>query len=103
MSNYHFINNLILSVSRADLSALFTPRQAGVPGPEAKVLAEEWAEDLEAMETFVLEGRRFVRLPDDEMGIFHSADCYVFLCRYIVPEVICPYTMFVVLFCIRGH
>lgn len=90
-----------MSGSRADLSALFTPRQAGVPGPEAKVLAEEWAEDLEAMETFVLEGRRFVRLPDDEMGIFHSGDCYVFLCRYIVPEVMCPHTvdLCLLLFC----
>ena len=52
---------------------------------EAKTLADEWNEDLEAMEAFVLEGRHFVRLPDNELGVFHSHDCYVFLCRYVLP------------------
>lgn len=37
------------------------------------------------MECFVLEGRKFVRLPEDEIGHFYSGDCYVFLCRYWVP------------------
>lgn len=52
---------------------------------EAQTLADEWNEDLEAMEAFVLEGRHFVRLPDNELGVFHSCDCYVFLCRYVLP------------------
>ncbi|XP_063624360.1 protein flightless-1 [Cydia splendana] len=71
--------------TKADLSALFTPRQPSMPATEAKTLADEWNEDLEAMEAFVLEGRHFVRLPDSELGVFHSQDCYVFLCRYILP------------------
>lgn len=29
---------------------------------------EEWNDDLEAMESFVLEGKKFVRLPEEEMG-----------------------------------
>ena len=29
---------------------------------------EEWNEDLDGMECFVLEGRKFVRLPEDEIG-----------------------------------
>lgn len=70
---------------RADLSALFTPRQPAMGAAEAKTLADEWNEDLEAMEAFVLEGRHFVRLPDNELGVFHSCDCYVFLCRYVLP------------------
>jgi len=37
------------------------------------------------MENFVLEGRKFVRLPEEELGHFYSGDCYVFLCRYWVP------------------
>lgn len=37
------------------------------------------------MESFVLEGRKFVRLPEDELGHFYSGDCYVFLCKYWVP------------------
>ena len=45
----------------------------------------EWNEDLDGMECFVLEGKKFVRLPEDEIGHFHTADCYVFLCRYWVP------------------
>ncbi|CAB3227143.1 unnamed protein product [Arctia plantaginis] len=71
--------------TKADLSALFTPRQPAMGCAEAKTLADEWNEDLEAMEAFVLEGRHFVRLPDNELGVFHSHDCYVFLCRYILP------------------
>lgn len=37
------------------------------------------------MEAFVLENKKFVRLPEDEMGHFYSGDCYVFLCRYWIP------------------
>ncbi|KAL4716677.1 hypothetical protein ACJJTC_004796 [Scirpophaga incertulas] len=71
--------------TKADLSALFTPRQPAMSAAEAKTLADEWNEDLEAMEAFVLEGRHFARLPDRELGVFYSGDCYVFLCRYVVP------------------
>ncbi|XP_046966291.1 protein flightless-1 [Vanessa cardui] len=71
--------------TKTDLSALFTPRQPAMSATEAKTLADEWNEDLEAMEAFVLEGRHFVRLPDQELGIFYSCDCYVFLCRYVLP------------------
>ncbi len=56
-----------------DLSALFTPRQPTMPKEEAFHLAEEWNEDLEKMEAFVLEGKKFVKLPDNERGIFCSA------------------------------
>ncbi|XP_061411442.1 protein flightless-1 homolog [Lethenteron reissneri] len=70
---------------KADLSALFYPRQPPMPLSEAETLMDEWNEDLEGMESFVLEGRKFVRLPDEEFGHFHTHDCYVFLCRYWVP------------------
>jgi hypothetical protein len=52
---------------------------------EAQQLMEEWNEDLEAMEAFVLEGKKFVRLPENELGVFYTGDCYVFLCRYWIP------------------
>merc|ERR1719210_741172 len=71
--------------TKVDLSALFTPRQPQMSSEEAAHLAEEWNEDLEKMEAFVLEGKKFVKLPEDERGIFHSADSYVYLCRYWVP------------------
>ena len=68
-----------------DLSALFTPRQPPMAKEEATNLAEEWNEDLEKMEAFVLEGKKFVKLPEDERGIFYSGDSYVYLCRYWFP------------------
>ncbi|XP_065347156.1 protein flightless-1 [Cloeon dipterum] len=71
--------------TKSDLTALFLPRQTPMNLEEAQQLMEEWNEDLEAMEPFVLEGRKFVRLPDEELGHFYSQDCYVFLCRYWVP------------------
>lgn len=49
---------------------------------EAHQLMTEWNDDLEGMEALVLEGKKFVRLPEEELGHFYSADCYVFLCRY---------------------
>ena len=32
----------------------------------------EWNEDLDGMESFVLEGKKFVRLPEEEMGKSHD-------------------------------
>jgi len=72
-------------IQKVDLAALFTARQPSMPDTECDTLIEEWTEDLDGMECFVLEGRKFVRLPEDEIGHFYSGDCYVFLCRYWVP------------------
>ncbi|XP_058805283.1 protein flightless-1 [Phymastichus coffea] len=72
--------------TKADLAALFMPRQRPMSSSEADQLMKEWnEEDLEAMEAFVLEGKKFVRLPEEELGHFYSGDCYVFLCRYWMP------------------
>uniref|UniRef100_A0A4W6CIB0 Protein flightless-1 homolog n=1 Tax=Lates calcarifer TaxID=8187 RepID=A0A4W6CIB0_LATCA len=70
---------------KADLTALFLPRQPAMPLTEAEQLMEEWNEDLDGMEGFVLEGKKFARLPEEEFGHFFTQDCYVFLCRYWVP------------------
>ncbi|KAI4822803.1 hypothetical protein KUCAC02_008330 [Chaenocephalus aceratus] len=69
---------------KADLTALFLPRQPAMALTEAESLMEEWNEDLDGMEGFVLEGKKFARLPEEEFGHFHTQDCYVFLCRYWV-------------------
>ncbi|XP_043272595.1 protein flightless-1 [Venturia canescens] len=71
--------------TKADLAALFMPRRPQMSISEAQQLMSEWSEDLEAMEAFVLEKRKFVRLPQDELGHFYSGNCYVFLCRYWMP------------------
>uniref|UniRef100_A0A3B4YB95 Protein flightless-1 homolog n=1 Tax=Seriola lalandi dorsalis TaxID=1841481 RepID=A0A3B4YB95_SERLL len=70
---------------KADLTALFLPRQPAMALTEAEQLMEEWNEDLDGMEGFVLEGKKFARLPEEEFGHFFTQDCYVFLCRYWVP------------------
>lgn len=75
------VNNTIL-LKKADLAALFMPRQPPMSYAEAQQLMSEWNDDLERMERFVLEGKKFVRLPEEEFGHFYSGDCYVFLCRY---------------------
>lgn len=71
--------------TKADLSALFMPRQPAMTTLEAQQLSEDWNYDLDAMEAFVLEGKKFIRLPEEELGVFHSSECYVFLCRYCIP------------------
>lgn len=37
---------------------------------------EEWNEDLDGMECFVLEGKKFTRLPEEEIGTF--GDCIIY-------------------------
>lgn len=71
--------------TRADLQALFMPRQPPMTIAEATQLEEDWNYDLEAMECLVLEDKKFVRLPEDEVGVFYSGDCYVFFCKYVIP------------------
>lgn len=71
--------------TRADLAALFMPRQPAMSLSEAMQLEEDWNYDLEAMECLVLEDKKFVRLPEEEFGIFYSGDCYVFFCKYVIP------------------
>ncbi|KAI1292098.1 Protein flightless-1 [Halotydeus destructor] len=70
---------------KVDLSALFMPRQPVMAHDEANQLLAEWNDDLEAIEAFVLEGRKFAKLPESEYGNFYTDDSYVFLCRYWVP------------------
>uniref|UniRef100_A0A5S6QHV9 Gelsolin-like domain-containing protein n=1 Tax=Trichuris muris TaxID=70415 RepID=A0A5S6QHV9_TRIMR len=70
---------------KTDLSSLFLERQQVINDEEADQMIQECNEDLELMEPFVLEGRKFVRLPEKEYGIFYTCDCYVFLCRYWMP------------------
>ena len=53
---------------KTDLSALFMPRQPAMSLDEAEQLMVEWNEDLDGMESFVLEGKKFVRLPEEEIG-----------------------------------
>ncbi|KAL9702468.1 hypothetical protein quinque_005986 [Culex quinquefasciatus] len=71
--------------TKADLAALFMPRQPAMTLMEAQQLADDWNYDLDVMESFVLEGKKFVRLPEEELGIFYTSECYVFLCRYCLP------------------
>lgn len=80
----------------AEVGVDLWPRVGAVAGPhrgragpavtrggrtQAEQLMEEWNEDLDGMEGFVLEGKKFARLPEEEFGHFYTQDCYVFLCR----------------------
>ncbi|XP_074600269.1 FLII actin remodeling protein [Brevipalpus obovatus] len=70
---------------KIDTSALFLPRAKPMEFEEEEKLMNSWNDELKSMEAFVLEGKKFVRLPEEELGHFYSEDCYVFLCRYLVP------------------
>ncbi|KAF7636898.1 hypothetical protein Mgra_00003638 [Meloidogyne graminicola] len=67
---------------KTDLVALFLDRLPTMTHEEADQLIDDFNLDLEVIEPFVLEGKKFVRLPKEELGIFYTMDCYVFLCRY---------------------
>lgn len=44
---------------------------------EAQELMEEWNGDLDTMEAFVLEGKKFVRLPEEEFGKFKAISAVI--------------------------
>lgn len=67
---------------RTDLVALFKERYVPVPDEEALGMMEEINEFLESMECFVFENKRFVRLPEREIGQFYSEDSYLYICKY---------------------
>jgi hypothetical protein len=67
---------------RTDLVALFVDRYVPVPDEEAVGWMEEINDFLESMECFVFENKRFVRLPENEIGQFYSEDSYLFVCKY---------------------
>jgi len=71
---------------KADVTAIFAPRQPPMPHDEGIQLMKEWNEDLEFMQGFVLHKKKFVPLPQNEFGRFYTQDCYVFLCRYWIPS-----------------
>ena len=54
------------------LSMPMSIRQTLMAEEEASALTEEWNEELDRIESFVLEGNKFIRLPDEEFGLFHS-------------------------------
>lgn len=72
--------------TKVDLAVLFSPRQTPLNAEEGDKFMLAVNDDLDMMESFVLEGKKFVKLPEDEIGHFYSQDCYVFMCRYWVPS-----------------
>ncbi|RDD41233.1 Protein flightless-1-like protein [Trichoplax sp. H2] len=71
---------------KTDLSCLFSNRQKPMSNEDAEQLMDEYNDELDYMQCFVLEGKKFVKLPESEIGHFYDGDCYVFLCRYWVPK-----------------
>ena len=71
---------------KIDTSALFMLRQPELDKESARQLTEEWNDELGLMEVLLLEGKKFVKLPENEIGHFYSQDCYVVFCKYWVSD-----------------
>ena len=67
---------------KINLAAIFSPRQPEMDVAHAEEIVMEIRNNLDWMKCFVLEGKKFVPLPDKERGHFFSGCCYVFLCRF---------------------
>jgi hypothetical protein len=68
--------------AKVDLSALFTERQAEMSEEKSKQYMQMCNDDLREMTCFVLDGKKLSKLPDEEIGVFFSGNCYVFVCNY---------------------
>ena len=58
-------------------------------------LSADWNEDLDGMESFVLEGKKFVRLPDEELGTnsIFTQIIVTLTCFYVEPTQHCHFTV----------
>eukprot|EP01135_Chromosphaera_perkinsii_P000171 Nk52_evm67s32 gene=Nk52_evmTU67s32 len=65
-----------------DFTALFMPKTEAPSNEELAAFRQENVELLDNMEAFVLEEKKFVKLPETDIGHFYEGDCYVFLCTY---------------------
>ncbi|CAI4229081.1 unnamed protein product [Auanema sp. JU1783] len=75
------------NMMKTDLAALFLDRQPAMSSEESEELLNDCNLDLELIEPFVWEAKKFVKLPEHEFGTFYTMDCYVFLCRYeVIPD-----------------
>ena len=70
----------------ADLKTLFLERRNPLADEESLMVMNNFNEDLEVMEAFVLEDKNFCALPRSEQGIFYSKDAYVYVCKYWVAK-----------------
>ncbi|XP_065181481.1 protein flightless-1 homolog [Sycon ciliatum] len=70
---------------KIDMSALFSNRVEDTPDDDAIASREDYNIDLAEIKCFVLENKKFVKLPPEEEGHCFSDCSYVFLCRYFVP------------------
>lgn len=68
---------------QADLLELFGKTTADLSDKDAKVLEDQWADELENMDTFVLSNGSFVRMPATRVGHFFDEECYVFMCTQV--------------------
>jgi hypothetical protein len=85
VSNISALSPLLQNPSealRTDLAPLFKERYVPEPADEAIGMMEEYNDFLESMESFVFENKKFVRLPERELGQFFSGDSYLFVCKY---------------------
>lgn len=64
-----------------DVSELYSSPREVISNAAATELEEQWKADLDKVDTYVLQGSNFVRLPKAEVGKFYSENCYVFLCK----------------------
>lgn len=71
-----------------DVTDLFATSSVPVVSEAAATqMEEQWKADLEKLDAYVLQGNNFVRLPPEQVGTFHSENCYVFLCKewHVIP------------------
>eukprot|EP00127_Corallochytrium_limacisporum_P004760 Clim_evm114s172 gene=Clim_evmTU114s172 len=69
------------NVSKVDIGSLLMNR-ALLPENAVHVMIEAIAEDMDSLRPFVLNGKSFAALPEEEVGHFYSRDCYAFLYVY---------------------
>eukprot|EP00123_Amoebidium_parasiticum_P021135 comp62153_c0_seq1/m.47910 comp62153_c0_seq1/g.47910 ORF comp62153_c0_seq1/g.47910 comp62153_c0_seq1/m.47910 type:complete len:1269 (-) comp62153_c0_seq1:480-4286(-) len=65
-----------------DIQALYRRPRLLRTDEESMAIMRDYNYDLESMEVFHVSNRGLVRLKEHEVGVFHSAECYVILCVY---------------------
>uniref|UniRef100_A0A6G3ME88 Protein flightless-1 homolog (Trinotate prediction) n=1 Tax=Henneguya salminicola TaxID=69463 RepID=A0A6G3ME88_HENSL len=73
------------NLPKMEITSIFLPRQTPLSLDHCQSLLDAVDEYLEHMDCFVFENKKFIKLPEIEKGQFYSNECYVFLCKIVVP------------------
>ncbi|KAF1743050.1 hypothetical protein MXB_2655, partial [Myxobolus squamalis] len=80
-----FLTHEDFNLPKMDISNIFMPRQLHLTDDYCQSMLDAVDEYLDKMDCYIFYNKLFIKLPEPERGQFYSNECYVFLCKTVIP------------------